>query len=258
MSRFGRGWVIAKGIALGIWRSAVPTAAILLSAFIIVQLYYAFMPGSWFLKFETASVTATVAGEDVISTVCRTRKIGAVEAEAVRTFYRADEADGEFRREGQYRFRPEIENGKECVAVPIKDETFHHTEGFWRYHTDLKFKVSGWEKSTGFDSNVYRVFAQPTNAELQLQLEQRIDDLQRQLDELKLRAGLSPATNTASSTTAQTNQPTTSSPPEAQSQATARPQPQAQPQAAQPQPAQPIEERGLVDVIVEEVIGALR
>lgn len=253
MSRLDRSRVLLQGIALGVWRWAVPTAAILLSTFLLVQLYYAVMPGSWFLKFDTASVTASVAGEDVVSTVCRTRKIGAVEASAVRTFYRSDTADGTFQRAGQYSFNPEIEDGERCVIVPIESETFSHTEGFWRYHTDLRFKVSGWEKSTGFDSNVYRVLPRPSNEELQIRLERRIDDLQRQLDELKQQAGMSPAATTASSpTTAQTNQPTTSSPPETQAQTAA--QPQSQPEETQHQ----IEERTLMDVLVREVFGVLR
>lgn len=251
MSRLDRSRVLLQGIALGVWRWAVPTAAILISTFLLIQLYYAVMPGSWFLKFDTASVTASVAGEDVVSTVCRTRKIGAVEASAVRTFYRSDTADGTFQRAGQYSFNPEIEDGERCVIVPIESKTFTHTEGFWRYHTDLRFKVSGWEKSTGFDSNVYRVLPRPSNEELQIRLERRIDDLQRQLDELKRISGISPATRESSPTTAQTNQPTTSSPPETQT-AT---RPQSQPGETQ---EQPVEERTLMDVIVQEVFGVLR
>lgn len=252
MSWLDRPAVYAKGIALGVWRWAIPTAAILVSMLVLVQLYYWVMPGSWFLKFETATVTASVAGEDVVSTVCRARKIGSVQAQAFRTFYRADTPDGEFRRAGLYNFTPEIEDGERCVVVPIEAELFSHTEGYWRYHTDLRFEVSGFEKSTGFDSNVYRVLPRPSNQELQIRLEQRIDDLQRQLDELKLSAGLSPATTASSSTIAQTNQPTTSSPPEGQAQGTTQPQGETQ------QEPQPIDERGLVQVIVDEVLGALR
>lgn len=233
-----------KGIALGLWRWAIPTAAIMFSALALVQLYYFAMPGSWFLRYESAQVQSAFEGEPVVATICRTRLIGAVKADATRTFYRSDSYGQGYKSVGTYSFEPTIEAGDRCVDVTVTPERFTHTAGYWKYHTDLNFKVGGYEKTTSFDSNVYRILPKPTNQELQIQLELKIQDLQRQLDELKVSAANMPAIEAPTPDTARTNQPTTSSPPEGR-----RANP-VTPGRPAPRPS------GLIESLVNSLLGA--
>lgn len=188
----------------------------------LYHLYLVAMPGSWFLNYTQAQVTqAAFAGESVSVEFCRDRKTGTVDARGTRTFYRADSVNGPFEDRGSYEFTPNIENNDTCVNLPIKSERFKHDAGFWYFHTDLNFDVNGYEKTSSYQSNVYQVRPQPTNAELQQSVKEQIDNLQRQLDELRDQAAVVPSevpqgpigNESPRTDVARTETPTTSSPP---------------------------------------------
>lgn len=258
MSRTHRAWVVSQGIALGVWRRAVPAAALLFIAFMLVQLFSFFAPGVAFLRYDDATAQPTFAGQAVPVELCRTRLspfVGAIEAHATRTFYRADKLSGPFTSVGQYEFNPDIEDSDKCVSVPIKPEHFKHFAGYWKFHTDLTFTINGYDKTTKYDSNIYQVFPAQTNAQQQLQLQERIDDLQRQLDQLRADTNTTPAiTRSSGNTNPTTPAATTSEPPEADAAGTNTPT-QSAPQPAQPAALQA--HPGVLQAIINGVVNLI-
>lgn len=209
----------AKATAIVVYYRSIYTAGILLTIYLATILFIKFVPGEFFLRYEPALVTDAVEGQSVPVTLCRYRTfIGEIETQNIRTFYKR--VDDTYRTVGSYRYNLSVESGNTCVAIDIPPQQFSHQSGYYKFRTDVTFFINDERKTIGYDSNVYRIERRPTNAELELDLRQQIDDLQRQLDAIKRRTGVMTGQEqpiaqpqASSSPPAQRQQSTTSAPP---------------------------------------------
>jgi hypothetical protein len=216
--RFARPtWRWAKAAAISVYYRSVYgffLFAATLALFYVVQFLYFQLPASWFLDYYRAEVTSTVEGQDVPVELCRVKRYDNIQASATRTFYKADPARQNvpttYRTIGSYEYHFKVEAGPECQSVFIRTGQFKHTPGTWRMHTDVTFKVNGVEKTTSYDSSApYVIYPAPSVAEQQVRLQEQIDELQRQLHDLRERAGLPPLTPAPSVTRDSTETPPT-------------------------------------------------
>lgn len=158
------------------------------------QAYYRFMPANYFLNYYKAEAHNVEVGENGHMTLCRSKHYSNFKLEATRTFLKQDpQKNNDFVPAYEYRFEPIIENGAECQDIVIPPTRQPQEPGTYYIHTEADFYVNGYRKTISYDSTRYKVIENDRS------IQQRIDDLQRQID--TLRAMLTPTASAPSQTT---------------------------------------------------------
>lgn len=163
-------------------RIALYTVAFYALFWVGQQTYYRFAPAEQFIRFYKVQVQNAREGQDIPFQVCRTKDAN-YQISGYRTFYKLTETDEDSgQRYAQSRLEGALEND-ECANLFIRVEKVPHTPGSYYFVTELEFSVNGYTKHLRYKSNVYSIVEQPLETPEQIQ--DRIDDLQRQIDELK-------------------------------------------------------------------------
>lgn len=218
MSRAERRIVVLRGVLEAVFRRSFYTAGVLVSALALIQLYYAVLPGSYFLTAKDITVASVTAGSDVPFEWCRDPREGTIEATAVRTFYRLNTTTGAYESVADYKLPINVENiDEDCKPLRIQAARHPQREGVYYFVTDLTWKQNGYEKKLRFKSNRYTLIATVESLQQRVhELEEQIEDLQQRIQAFTasappMAAGHSPQiTTTQASNTTTTNQPTTS------------------------------------------------
>lgn len=175
------------------------------------QLYFKYAPASNFLDFYYVKVDDTPVGTEPLLTLCRRVNTEGIKISAVRSFIQFKDADdnaGQVRAE--YQFDAGIEKrDTNCQNLRLKKQP--QVAGDYVVHTEYEFYINGNRKSDSYDSNRYKMTPISLSLDEQVKaLQLQIDELNRQIDALKARAGSS-STGGSSATTTPRSSPTTSS-----------------------------------------------
>lgn len=193
---------------------------------LIIPTYYAFAPPRSFVDYYYARVADTPVGTEPQLTLCRHINYDNVKISAVRTFiYHTDNQNQE--TVGEYSFDANVsqaESTGNCVNVRLKGQP--QTAGTYSTSTSIEFFVGGHRKTYSYNSNQYKMIAVETTDE------EKIQQLQKQIDELNQKTGTAPSTDAPRVDPTPTSSTPVQEPPIA-----AAPAPQSQP-AATPAPTQ--------------------
>lgn len=214
----------------------------LIALFTMAQyVFYRHIAGdNYFVRNYTMAVFNTVEHSDVQVRVCRDRR-GSYVANGVRTIYVVPKGQPESAKviAGRYTLRDVSIDGERCDLFFIKVSDFDHSAGEYIAYTNLNFSAQyGRRVNVEFASNKYTI-SKSTNADL----DQRIKDLQDQLDILLKLRGERQAIVPNSDVKEESQVATTSGPPDDST--TPKPTP------VEPTPEQ--EQRGLVEGTVKNV-----
>ncbi len=170
VNRFLVGYGAFFGLAMLIYLSIVG---------LIIPTYYAFAPPRSFVDFYYARVADTQVGTEPQLTLCRRINYDNVKISAVRTFIQ-HEKNGTSETVGEYSFDATVSQGESdsnCINVRLKGQP--QVAGTYSTSTSVEFCVGGHRKTYSYNSNEYKMLpVKQTDKE-------RIDDLQRQIDEIK-------------------------------------------------------------------------
>lgn len=203
----------------------IPYVAIFsLSLYVLINLatwsYYRFMPGSWFLDVQgTPHIADGNVSDTLTLTFCRSTRYPNISALGARSYYLV--ADNHKTAAGSYRFAPRFEQQDGCQYISVPPDKHPQKAGTYLAHTELTFKVRGHEKTVKYDTNTFRL------TDTRQSLEDRIKELQRQIDDLLSQQQALPAfvepvsggsvsqptTNPSTATNAQQTAPTSSTAP---------------------------------------------
>lgn len=154
---------------------------------LIVPVYYQVAPPRSFVDYYYARVADTPVGTDPQLTLCRRINYDNLKVEAVRTFiYLADGKDPE--PVGQYDVGFTASKDKStsnCLTIRLREQP--QVAGKYTTSTSVVFYVEGNRKSYTYKSNEYEMIAQKQTDQ------QKIDELQRQIDEINRSRGVSVA-----------------------------------------------------------------
>lgn len=145
------------------------------------KLYYRFMPGDWFIDYYYAKIDDSSVNSDVTGTLCRKIRASKPTINATRTFYLEQQSDGKFVPVGEYSFKADVEKLQDTNCQPIRILAKNHPKkaGTYKFHTEAKFMVEGYEKTISYDTNAYKI------TETQASLAQQIENLQKQIEQNK-------------------------------------------------------------------------
>lgn len=207
--------------------------------------FYKLVPENYFVRNYTMTVFNTVEHNDVQVRVCRDRR-GSYIANGVRTIYVVpkDQPDTQKVIAGKYTLSDVSIDGDRCDLFFIKTSQFDHKAGQYIAYTNLSFTAKyGRQISVEFASNKYTISKATTE-----DLEQRIKDLQEQLDSLKKLRDQNTGVVNTSETQAEDQVATTSAPPEPKESTST---PTQTPSTPEPQPAP--QQNGLVGGTIKSV-----
>lgn len=166
------------------------------------QLYYKYAPASNFLDFYYVKVDDTPVGTEPLLTLCRRVNTEGIKIAAVRSFIQyKDENDNVGQVQAEYQFDAGIEKrDTNCQNLRLKKQP--QIAGDYVVHTEYEFYINGNRKSDSYDSNRYKMTPVTLSLDEQVKaLQLQIDDLNRQIDALKARAGSSDTGGSAQTTT---------------------------------------------------------
>lgn len=146
---------------------------------LVVPTYYALAPARSFVDYYYARVADTPVGTEPQMTLCRRINYDAIRIDAVRTFIYV-EKDGKESQVTDYNFKANISQGESsgnCINVRLRGQPME--EGTYRTITSIEFYVHGHRKTYSYNSNQYKMLPEERTDE------QRINELQRQIDEIK-------------------------------------------------------------------------
>lgn len=142
----------------------------------VQNVYYRVLPGSWFLNYYYAKVDNALVGQNVQMTLCRTKRIDYIQAEATRLFIST--TDG--RSISEYRFNLTIDGQERCTSVQIPVSRQPQIPGTYIIRTSGAFYVQGNRKTFNYSSLPYVVSVIPGSVQDRInQLQQQINDLQQ-------------------------------------------------------------------------------
>lgn len=175
------------------------------------RLFYKFAPASYFISNIQMTVQNSVEHSDVPYRICRERR-GDFIANGVRTIHIIPEGKGEDDKvyAGKYPLLNFAIDGDKCENLFIRKKQFDHTPGRYVITTTYSFRVRhGEEKHISFTSNVYVILKTSS-----LDIQNRIEQLQKQINELrrlqKQMGAANPGKSSASPTTTKSNTATPS------------------------------------------------
>lgn len=146
---------------------------------LIIPTYFAFAPARSFVDYYYARVADTPVGTEPQMTLCRRINYDAIRIEAVRTFIYVDKG-GKEEQVKDYPFNASVSQGESdsnCITVRLKGQP--QVPGTYRTVTSITFSVQGHRKSYSYDSNQYKMI------EVEQTDDERIKELQRQIDAIK-------------------------------------------------------------------------
>lgn len=185
-------WTRTKLTAALLFKRLPHIALYTFSIFVLLTLgqrvLFHFLPTEYFLKYDDAVVSDGKEGQDIFFSLCRDAK-GNYEFDGFRNIYLLDSEDPTKR----YRVKVlpvsnTINRLDRCASFKIAKEDFRHTPGRYNLDADLKVRIlddlwilPGIVKDAHFGSNTYNIYADNET----IDYESRLNDLQRQLDELR-------------------------------------------------------------------------
>lgn len=140
-------------------------------------------PATDYLNYYRFYVPNAREGEDLYFTVCRTHT-GNFNYNGNLLIYVQPTATGKnetkvFTQEIGGTLRP-----GECEDKVLRDSDFHHSPGKYKMFINVSFREPKYqyEKTASYSSNVYSIYAQPTDVESRIQLlQQQLEQAQQQL-----------------------------------------------------------------------------
>lgn len=223
------------------------------------EIYRYMAPGEWYFSYVSLDVADGVeAGQPVPYQACRD-KTGEFEVDVVRNIYLIPNTNKPSERslEKQSVFQNARTSDIKCIDSFIRLEEYNHNPGNYQIVMYLGFDIGGNDKTIAVESNIYQVDSPALTNE---DLIRRIDELERELDELRSQLNAQNDRNQATvnmQNTQPPNEPVTTSEPNnepiaASAAPSERPAPQSnpQPQALEPQP-------GLLERVAETIGGLL-
>lgn len=204
---------------------------------VIIPTYYAFAPARSFVDYYYARVADTPVGTEPQLTLCRRINYDNVKISAVRTFIKHENGTNQ-ETVGEYRFDANVstaESTGNCVNVRLKGQP--QVAGTYSTSTSIEFYVGGHRKTYSYNSNQYKM------TPVEQSDEDRIKDLQRQIDEIKSISSNSGTQQSAPQPAAPQQQQQVATVPTQPSQPVQQPQPQPQtpsrPSTPEPEPSNP-------------------
>ena len=179
VNRFLVGYGAFFGLGLVIYLSIIG---------LIIPTYYAFAPPRSFVDYYYARVADTPVGTEPQLTLCRKINYDNVKISAVRTFIYHTDADNK-ETVGEYSFDANVsqaESTGNCVNVRLKGQPM--TAGTYSTSTSIEFFVGGHRKTYSYNSNQYKMI------EVETTDEEKIQQLQKQIDEINDKSGQSGST----------------------------------------------------------------
>lgn len=213
---------------------------------LIVPTYYALAPARSFVDYYYARVADSPVGTEPQLTLCRKINYDNVKISGVRTFiYHTDDKNQE--SVAEYSFDANVskdESTGNCVTVRLKGQPM--VAGTYSTSTSVEFFVGGHRKTYSYQSNQYKM------TPIEQSAEERIKDLQRQIDDINKTApaGSSQSTNRAPAA-AVPQQQTTQVPSQSQG------KPQNTPKPADPAETPPQAERPTILGRVNQLLRGL-
>lgn len=224
VNKFLVGYGALFGLGLVIYLSVVG---------LIIPAYYAFAPARSFVDYYYARVADTPVGTEPQLTLCRRINYDNVRIDAVRTFIKHEDANNQ-ETVAEYRFDANVstaESTGNCVNVRLKGQP--QVAGTYSTSTSIEFFVGGHRKTYSYNSNQYKM------TPVQQSDEERIKDLQRQIDEIKSVSSNSGTQQSTPQPAAPQQQQQVATAPTQPSQPAQQPQTPSQPTTPEPEPANP-------------------
>lgn len=212
--------------------------------------YKHIVPDNYYVRNYTMTVFNTTEHSDVQVRVCRDRR-GSYVADGVRTIYIVPKDQPESSKviAGRYTLKDVSIDGERCDLFFIKVTDFDHKAGDYIAYTNLSFTAKyGRQISVEFPSNKYTIGKASSS-----DLEQRIKDLQEQLELLKKLRDEQAGIVSTSQPEEETQIATTSEPPKNPS-SSSNPSTPSTPTPVNPTPIAPTpQQNGLVEGTIKNV-----
>lgn len=183
---------LIKGLVKSTGQALIGFILVGVLAGVAQESYYRFLNGSWFLSSTDVKVQSAEAGQNVPFEWCRAPRHGAINAQAVRSFYRLNETTNKFEPVAQYEFTATIEEiEQDCQPLVISPERQPQQDGTYYFTTDLTWHENDYEKKLSYRSNPYNLISTPESLTDRIKvLEAEIDRLETRLRQLNAERGI--------------------------------------------------------------------